>query len=93
VLRRRFESEAGAVSLPDRPDPRRTSVVAGTRLDLLDGLEALGPALAEPLALRDVLDLPYREIAMLLETPEGTVKSRIHEARRRLREHLGDDST
>jgi len=91
-LRRRFEQEAAGLPLQDRPDPRRTSVVAGTRLDLLDGLENLGPAFAEPLALRDVLDLPYREIADLLRLPEGTVKSRIHEGRRRLREHLGDDS-
>ena len=93
VLRRRFASEAAGSPPPDRPDPRRTSVVAGTRLDLLDGLEALGPVLAEPLALRDILDLPYDEIAVLLRVPVGTVKSRIHEGRRRLRGHLTDDST
>ena len=42
-LRRRFDAEARGVPLPDRPDPRRTSVVAGTRLDLLDALECLPP--------------------------------------------------
>jgi RNA polymerase sigma factor (sigma-70 family) len=89
ALRSRFLSEADGAPLPDRPDPQRTSVVAGMRLDLLDGLEALGPQLAEPVALRDILDLPYREIAALLALPEGTVKSRIHEGRRRLREQLG----
>ncbi|MEV4138387.1 RNA polymerase sigma factor [Dactylosporangium sp. NPDC049742] len=86
-LRQRYEREAHA-SPPDRPDPRRTSVVAGTRLDLLDGLEALGAELAEPVALRDVLDLPYRQVAELLALPESTVRSRIHEGRRRLRERL-----
>lgn len=90
VLRRRFRSEAAGVAVPERPDPRRTSVVAGTRLDLLDGLEYLGPELAEPVALRDILQLPYRDIAALLAVPEGTVKSRIHEGRRRLRERLDD---
>ncbi len=90
ALRRRAGTEAAGVPLPDRPDPRRTSVVAGTRLDLLDGLEAIGPDLAEPVALRDVLELPYREIAALLGVPEGTVKSRIHEGRRRLRTRLTD---
>lgn len=90
VLRRRFTATA-AIPLPDLPDPRRTSVVAGTRLDLLDGLAALGPELAEPVALRDVLGLPYQEIAALLDIPVGTVKSRVHEGRRRLRKWLVDD--
>jgi RNA polymerase sigma-70 factor (ECF subfamily) len=90
-LRRRFVLEAAGVPLPDRPDPRRTSVVAGTRLDLLDALDHLTPEFAEAVMLRDILGLGYREIATLLEVPEGTVKSRIHEARRRLRDRLGDD--
>lgn len=89
-LRGRFAAEACGVPLPDRPDPRTTSVVAGTRLDLLDGLEALSPDLAEAVALRDVLDLSYREIADLLGLPEGTVKSRIHQARTSLRHRLTD---
>jgi RNA polymerase sigma factor (sigma-70 family) len=89
-LRRRFAAEAAGVPLPDRPDPRRTSVVAGTRLDLLDALEHVGSEFAEPVTLRDVLGLSYREIATLLDLPEGTVKSRIHEARRRLRQRLDD---
>jgi RNA polymerase sigma-70 factor (ECF subfamily) len=88
-LRRRFEAEGGM--LPDRPDPQRTSVVAGTRLDLLDALDGLGPELAEAVTLRDVLGLSYREIATLLDVPEGTVKSRIHDGRRRLRERLDGD--
>jgi RNA polymerase sigma factor (sigma-70 family) len=92
ALRQRFANEATGGALPDRADPRRTSVVAGTRLDLLDGLEALGPEQAEPVALRDVLDLSYREIAHLLDLPEGTVKSRIHQGRQRLRERLGGHS-
>ena len=91
VLRRRSVGEAGGVPLPDRPDPRRTSVVAGTRLDLLDALQGLTPDYAEAAALRDVLGLSYGEIATLLDVPEGTVKSRIHEARRRLRQRLNDD--
>jgi DNA-directed RNA polymerase specialized sigma24 family protein len=80
-------------SLPERPDPRRTSVVAGTRLDLLDGLEALGSMFSEPLALRDVVGLSYREIADLIGVPEGTVKSRVHEGRRRMRVWLTERGT
>ena len=89
-LRRRHVSEATGTPAPDRPDPRRTSVVAGTRLDLLDALEGLAPGQAEAAALRDVLGLSYSEIATLLDVPEGTVKSRIHEARRQLRRSLAD---
>jgi RNA polymerase sigma-70 factor (ECF subfamily) len=87
-LRRRSVGEAAGVPLPDQPDPRRTSVVAGTRLDLLDALETLTPDYAEAAVLRDVLGLSYAEIAALLEVPAGTVKSRIHEARRQLRLRL-----
>jgi RNA polymerase sigma-70 factor, ECF subfamily len=65
-------------------DPRTTSVIAGSRLDLLEALEALGrkhPELVEPLVLRDVNELDYAEIARHLGIPLGTVKARIHHAR------------
>jgi RNA polymerase sigma factor (sigma-70 family) len=90
TMRRRAEGEAAGTPLPDRPDPRRTSVVAATRLDLLAALDTLPPEYAEAAALRDVLGLSYGDIAVLLNVPEGTVKSRIHEARRRLRVRLAD---
>ena len=69
----------------DRPDPRTTSVIAGSRLDLLDALEVLAashPLLVEALVLRDIQELDYAEIAELLDLPLGTVKSRIHQARK-----------
>ena len=74
--------------LPPAPDPRTTSVIAGSRLDLLEALETLGadrPELVEPLVLRDVQQLDYNEIAELLDIPLGTVKSRIHAARQAVR--------
>jgi RNA polymerase sigma factor (sigma-70 family) len=74
--------------LTDVADPRRTSMVASTRLDLLDALAQLRPELAEAVALCDVLGLSYAEIAALHHVPEGTVKSRIHQARRNLRRLL-----
>jgi RNA polymerase sigma factor (sigma-70 family) len=87
-LRGRFLAESGGVPLPDRPDPRRTSVVAGTRIDLLEALETLRPEVAEAVVLRDLLDLTYQEIASLTAVPEGTVKSRIHQGRSTLRPRL-----
>ena len=74
--------------MPVHADPRTTSVIAGSRLDLLEALEVLGsthPELVEPLVLRDMQELDYNEIARLLDIPLGTVKSRIHAARQAVR--------
>jgi RNA polymerase sigma-70 factor (ECF subfamily) len=56
------------------------------------GLERLSPALRETLWLREVLALPYAEIARRQHIPVGTVMSRLHAARvqaRRLRSATG----
>ena len=69
----------------DRPDPRTTSVIAGTRLDLLEAMETIErdhPQFVEPLLLRDVYGLPYDEIAALVGAPLGTVKAQIHHGRK-----------
>lgn len=83
TLKRRAREQPVA-ELPPAADPRTTSVIAGSRLDLLEALEALAqerPELVEPLVLRDVGELDYAEIAAQLDVPLGTVKSRIHHAR------------
>ena len=75
----------------ERPDPRTTSVIAGSRLDLLDALERLEtehPDLVRAFVLRDLSDLEYSDIARLLDVPLGTVKDRIHHARRHVRQTL-----
>ncbi len=69
---------------PERPDPRTTSVIAGSRLDVLDALDRLErehPALVVPFVLRDLYSLPYAQIADHLDAPLGTVKRQIHDAR------------
>ncbi len=86
LKRRAAEHSVG--DLPTAPDPRTTSVIAGSRLDLLEALEVLAatsPELVEPLVLRDVGERDYNEIARLLDLPLGTVKSRIHHARQFVR--------
>ena len=88
---KRRSMELPTDELPAGADPRTTSVIAGSRLDLLDALEILGdthPALVEPLVLRDVQELDYADIAALLDIPLGTVKSRIHSARQILQPML-----
>jgi RNA polymerase sigma-70 factor (ECF subfamily) len=69
----------------DRPDPRTTSVIAGTRLDLLEAMEAIEkdhPQFVEPLLLRDVYGLSYEEIAEQVGAPLGTIKAQIHHGRK-----------
>jgi len=78
----------------ERPDPRTTSVIAGTRLDLLEAMDTIErdhPQFVEPLLLRDVYGLSYEEIAQLVDAPLGTVKARIHHGRRLARPLLRGD--
>jgi RNA polymerase sigma-70 factor (ECF subfamily) len=90
-LRRRAETTAAAPPA-ETADPRTTSVIAGTRLDLLESLgelERRHPALVEAFVLRDLGSLSYQQIAETVDAPLGTVKDRIHQARRFMRERLG----
>ncbi|MFJ5215858.1 RNA polymerase sigma factor [Streptomyces sp. NPDC088354] len=92
LKRRRGEQSLSATDT-DTPDPRRTSVIAGTRIDLLEALERLesvSPELVAPLVYRDICQMEYREIEEQLGIPMGTVKSRLHNARRQVRGWLVD---
>ena len=75
--------------MPDFTAAERTSVIAGTKIDLLDAMEQVDDRVSEPVMLRDLLGLEYSEIADLLGIPAGTVKSRIHEGRQSLQRLLG----
>ncbi|MER7414034.1 RNA polymerase sigma factor [Streptomyces cacaoi] len=73
------------------PDPRTTSVIAGSRVDILEALDRLerdSPHLVAPLVYRDICGMEYSEIVDRLGIPLGTVKSRLHHARRQLRPWL-----
>lgn len=92
TLKRRASEQTSDTPI-ERPDPRRTSVVAGSRLDLLEALERLEEMrsdLVQPMVLRDIVQMDYAEIADQLGIPLGTVKSRIHDARQFVRGQLGD---
>ena len=47
-------------------------------------LQRLSPELRETVILRDLEELEYREIAQVLDVPEGTVKSRLNRGRAEL---------
>jgi RNA polymerase sigma-70 factor (ECF subfamily) len=84
MRRQAIASDPQAVGPLEQSDPRTTSVIAGTRLDLLDAMESLEqahPKLVEPLLLRDVYGMAYGDIAALMEVPVGTVKAQVHRGR------------
>jgi RNA polymerase sigma-70 factor (ECF subfamily) len=51
-------------------------------------LESLGPVFAQVIELVDLDGLTYAEAADVLGVPVGTVMSRLHRGRKRIREHL-----
>ena len=61
------------------------------RCALEDALRQLPPQQRETVLLHYLQGLKIREIAEVLEIPEGTVLSRLHHARLRLREALSDE--
>lgn len=58
------------------------------RRQVWEALQRLEPNHREILILRELQQLSYAELAAVLEIPRGTVMSRLHEARRRLRAEL-----
>jgi RNA polymerase sigma-70 factor, ECF subfamily len=65
---------------------RTEGLLAGREAsELLQGaLQKLSPELRETVILRDLEELEYREIAQVLNVPEGTVKSRLNRGRAEL---------
>ena len=70
------------VGAPARPDQALAGREASEILQAT--LQKLSPDLREAVILRDLQEMEYREIAAVLEIPEGTVKSRINRGRAEL---------
>lgn len=92
----RKQNRRPTVPLPDEPD----RVIAGSpdvdaemaARDLPDHLQellmTLQPEYRIAVVLKDVLSFSYEEIAEMVDAPIGTVRSRIHRGRGKLREAL-----
>lgn len=65
---------------PGTPSPDPADEIAGT-VDVARALAGIPEDYRIAVVLADVEDLPYEEIARVLEVPVGTVKSRVHRGR------------
>ncbi|MEJ7604773.1 MAG: sigma-70 family RNA polymerase sigma factor [Bryobacteraceae bacterium] len=81
-----IEDQLGRIEESTAITSRTDSMLAGREAgELLQGaLGKLSPELRETVILRDVEELEYREIALVLNVPEGTVKSRLNRGRAEL---------
>jgi RNA polymerase sigma-70 factor (ECF subfamily) len=71
------------------PDPEDVATGVERRERIRKGLDSLSEHHRTIIILSDIEGLQYREIAEVLAIPMGTVMSRLHHARKRLREVLG----
>jgi RNA polymerase sigma-70 factor, ECF subfamily len=69
--------------------PEEAAVKAEERARIERALDSLPPKARTIIILSDIEGLSYREIAAVLNCPMGTVMSRLHNARKRLRDLLG----
>lgn len=93
TLRRQRETvDIDNVSLRgNTPDPA-AAVVRQEQADRVRAaIRALPPASREVIVLREYQGLSYREIADVLDIPQGTVMSRLNYARNRLRDSLAEE--
>jgi RNA polymerase sigma-70 factor, ECF subfamily len=81
------EWERTAVATDTSPDDEAASAERRARIGR--ALETLPEHHRSIIILSDIEGLSYREIAEVLAIPMGTVMSRLHNARKRLREALG----
>jgi RNA polymerase sigma-70 factor (ECF subfamily) len=84
--------ESGPAQYPesaiDRQTPELNLIQMGNRAALQAAMEKLPAPLLEVLLLCDVEEMKYKEIAMVLEIPIGTVMSRVARARASIRRML-----
>jgi RNA polymerase sigma-70 factor (ECF subfamily) len=89
MLRLADEGDAPVETGPPVPDPAEE--LAGTR-DVVAALRAIPEEFRTAVVLADLQDLPYEEVAKVLDVPIGTVKSRVHRGRVALARAMGLES-
>jgi RNA polymerase sigma-70 factor (ECF subfamily) len=95
LRKRKRRPQLHTVDDDEAPEPadelsHRTVDAVADRLAIDEALAELPEDFRIPVVMRDVGDLDYAEIALELDVPVGTVKSRIARGRRMLVERLGN---
>ena len=70
------------------PTPAQKAQAGAEVARVLEAISELSPSLRVTLVLATIEELPHKQIAEILEIPEGTVAWRVNEARRLLRQRL-----
>ena len=87
-LRRRARRADQELTYEPAANPQRHETRTENRELIERALERLEPELRSIFLLKELENLPYREIAVAVDIPEGTVGSRLNRARRELKSHL-----
>ena len=82
------EQDGGLDATVDWDTPESRMVALSDQAEVRSAMETLPPALLEVLLLCDVEEMKYKDIAVVLEIPIGTVMSRVARARGALRRVL-----
>jgi RNA polymerase sigma-70 factor (ECF subfamily) len=89
---RDWRHDDGHAALEDVIEPAHDPTAqAAERMDLQHAWTALPPPMREVLLLVTIEEYTYAEAAGILGVPVGTVMSRLHRARERLRELMTSD--
>ena len=83
-----IEDYSNALDTSGGPTPEDNLIRLDDQAALQAALEQLQPLLREALLLCDVEEIKYKDIAIILDVPMGTVMSRISRARSALRQLL-----
>jgi RNA polymerase sigma-70 factor (ECF subfamily) len=77
-----------AVAVDSQGDPERALQLRDRYRTLLEAFDRLSPLLQTTVVLTALQGLSHKEAAVVLETAEGTIAWRIHEARQKMQSYL-----
>jgi RNA polymerase sigma-70 factor (ECF subfamily) len=78
------EDQLASIEAPD-PDPEQEAISEENKVIVRRAIDQLDDSLRLPILLHYFQDLSTEEIGEVLKIPQGTVKSRLHKGRKRLR--------